>query len=608
MNKNQSNSEENANIISMVAYFFKTKWSYVLLFLLFFMAAIAIVYFDTMKSDTVASFKLDEFEIGQVADRNIIAPNSIPPDEFYPFAIEEGEKVVKKGFPISEESYHKLEKMAQSHGYVDYRMFANKMLFLLLVIVLWSILFHPSLLGRTVQMKELILETILYSLILFVTVISDKSLMFQNEFRICAVIPSALCSFLIAILFGQRSAMFFAIVSSLGVLCVCDFSVVPSLFTLANSISATKIVRKIERRTDMVFSSIFLSVFNIVFIIMLKVIFKGSFSDTIFLLPAVFLNGFFSGILTLGLLTPLEIIMNTASVFRLMDLSDQNNPTMQQLLISASGTYQHSMMVAQLAENGCKAIGANSLLARVGAYYHDIGKVEHPEYFTENQDGKNKHDDINPSLSASVIRSHVKLGIEKAKALHLPQQIIDIISEHHGNSVIAGFYYKAKEKDPNVSEEDFSYPGNPPITKESAVVMLADTVEAACKSLDKPSVPRLEKFIQELINAKVEHHQLDNSGLTFEELSKIKDIFVQLLAAYYHSRVKYPNQKDPDEIEDKKSIEFKNEKTSDETESSEINQKQSEKSETSKEENNFKNDDEVKSENQDSQEEKNDEK
>ena len=138
--------------------------------------------------------------------------------------------------------------------------------------------------------------------------------------------------------------------------------------------------------------------------------------------------------------------------------------------------------------------------------------------------------------------------------------------------------------------------------------MLADTVEAACKSLDKPSVPRLEKFIQELINAKVEHHQLDNSGLTFEELSKIKDIFVQLLGAYYHSRVKYPNQKDPDEIEDKKSIEFKNEKTSDETESSEINQKQSEKSETSKEENNFKNDDEVKSENQDSQEEKNDEK
>ena len=586
MNKTQNSNEENTTFFGMIADFFKTKWSYVLLFILFFMTIVSIVYFDTTKSETVASFKLDEFEIGQVADRNIIAPNSIPPDEFYPFAIEQGEKVIKKGFPISEESYHKLEKMSQSHGYVDYRMFANKILFMLLVLVLWSILFHPSLLGKVFQMKEPILEAILYALILFVTVVADKSLLFQDEFHICAVIPSALCSFLIAILFGQRSALFFAIVSSLGILCVSNFSVVPCLFTLANSISAAKIVRKIERRTDMVFSSIFLAVFNIVFIILLKVIFKGSFSDSIFLLPAVFLNGFFSGILTLGLLTPLEIIMNTASVFRLMDLSDQNNPTMQELLLSASGTYQHSMMVAQLAENGCKAIGANSLLARVGAYYHDIGKVEHPEYFTENQDGKNKHDDMNPSLSASVIKSHVKLGIEKAKALHLPQQIIDIIAEHHGNSVIAGFYYKAKEKDPNASEEDFSYPGNPPVTKESAVVMLADTVEAACKSLDKPSVPRLEKFIQELINAKVEHHQLDNSGLTFGELSKIKGIFVQLLAAYYHSRVKYPNQKDPDEIEDKREIE----KKAEDAENAEIKQNQSEKSETSKEENDLKND------------------
>ena len=557
MSKTQGSSRKAAGLAGAAKGFFRAKWQHVLFFALFFMAVVSVVYFDTVKSETIASFKLDEFEIGQVADRNIIAPTSIPPDEFYPFAIEEGEKVVKKGFPISEESYHKLEKMSQSHGYVDYRMFANKTLFMLLALVLWRILFHPSLLGQRAQMKEPVLEAVLYLLMLVATAIANKSLLFQDEFRICAVIPSALCSFIVAILFGQRSALFFALMSALGVLCVSNFSVVPCLFTLANSISAAKIVRKIERRTDMVFSSIFLAIFNIVFITLLKVIFKGSFVDSVLLLPAVFLNGFFSGILTLGLLTPLEIVMNTASVFRLMDLSDQNSPTLQQLLISAGGTYQHSMMVAQLAENGCKEIGANSLLARVGAYYHDIGKVEHPEYFTENQDGKNKHDDMNPSLSASVIRSHVKLGIEKARSLHLPQQIIDIIAEHHGNSVIAGFYHKAREKDPNVSEEDFSYPGTPPVTKESAVVMLADTVEAACKSLDKPSVPRLEKFIQELINAKVEHHQLDNSGLTFGELSKIKGIFVQLLAAYYHSRVKYPNQKDPDGAEDRREDEKK---------------------------------------------------
>ena len=205
------------------------------------------------------------------------------------------------------------------------------------------------------------------------------------------------------------------------------------------------------------------------------------------------------------------------------------------------------MMVAQLAENACKEIGANALLARVGAYYHDIGKMEHPEYFTENNiDTANKHTDMNPSLSVSVIKSHVKLGVEKAHQLRLPKQIIDIIAEHHGNSVITYFYIKAKEKDENANPEDYSYMGNPPASKESAVVMLADVCEAACKSLEKPTAQRLEKFIQELINKKIESGQLDNSALTFGELTKIRDTFVRILAAYYHGRIKYQNQRDPD--------------------------------------------------------------
>ncbi|MBP5283773.1 MAG: HDIG domain-containing protein, partial [Treponema sp.] len=169
-----------------------------------------------------------------------------------------------------------------------------------------------------------------------------------------------------------------------------------------------------------------------------------------------------------------------------------------------------------------------------------------PEYFVENQSGENKHNEINPSLSASVIKSHVKLGVEKARQLHLPKQIVDIIAEHHGNSVLAYFYNEAKNKDAHVSPEDFAYPGNPPATKESAVVMLADTVEAACRTLDKPSVTRLEKFIQQLISSKIENHQLENCALTFGELTLIKDSFVQILAGYYHSRIEYPNQKDPD--------------------------------------------------------------
>ena len=231
-----------------------------------------------------------------------------------------------------------------------------------------------------------------------------------------------------------------------------------------------------------------------------------------------------------------------------MDLSDLNNPLMRKMLLTASGTYNHSMMVASLAESACREIGANSLIARVGAYYHDIGKMDQPEYFVENQNGgENKHNEINPSLSVSVIRSHVKKGVEKARAMRMPKQVVDIIGEHHGNSVIAYFYNEAHNKDPNVNPEDFAYNGNPPSTRESAVVMLADTVEAACRTLDKPSVPRLDKFIQQLIEGKIEHHQLDNCDLTFKDLDTIRNSFVQILAGYYHSRIEYPEQKDPDE-------------------------------------------------------------
>ena len=335
-----------------------------------------------------------------------------------------------------------------------------------------------------------------------------------------------------------------------------NYDLVPFLFTLAVSFSSTRIIRKIETRIDMVFASLAVAALNIVFMFILKVLFNESFDDIAPVIFALAANGFISGILALGFITPLEQVLNTASVFRLMDLSDLNNPTMRKLLLNASGTYNHSMMVATLAENACKEIGANSLVARVGAYYHDIGKMDQSEYFVENQSGQNKHDEMNPSLSVSVIRSHVKRGVEKAHQLHLPPQIIDIIAEHHGNSVIAYFYNVEKQTNPDVREEDFSYNGVPPTTKESAVVMLADTVEAACRTLEKPSVSRLDKFIQQLIAAKLEHHQLDNCPLTFKELTVIRESFVTILAGYYHSRIEYPDQKDPDAEEKKKADEI----------------------------------------------------
>lgn len=546
-----------------IAAFLSKNWGFLLSFFLTFIISTAIVWYDANTTETFATFSLEKYEVGQIAFEDIVATKALPEDIQYPVAIEKGERIIHKGFPITEDEYFKLQKMAQSPVYVDYRAFCDKILYLFLIAVLWFVLFNPVLLKKNVEIKEVILECILFILVFLATSFGMKNAIFQNPYTLPVIIPSVFSAFLVAILFGQTSALFFSALLALGVLGASSFQIVPTLYTLAVCISSSRIVMKIERRIDMVFASIMQAVLGVVFIVFFKVMFNGDFNDAVFVFPGLAFNSFLSGILVLGFLTPLESLLNTASVFRLMDLSDQNTPVLRKLLLTASGTHQHCMMVAQLAENACKEIGANALLARVGSYYHDIGKMEHPEYFTENNiDSANKHTDLNPSLSVSVIKSHIKLGVEKAHQLRLPKQIIDIIAEHHGNSVITYFYNKAKEKDENIVPEDYSYPGNPPTTKESAVVMLADVCEAACKSLEKPTAQRLEKFIQDLINKKIESGQLDNSALTFGELTKIRDTFVRILAAYYHGRIKYQNQKDPDtssESDNEKSVSSENE-------------------------------------------------
>ncbi len=534
--------------------FLQKNYSFIILLVLGFFVVTIIAYYNIYTSKTVSSYSMEEFEIGQIADRTIYADRSLPADAENPVVIQKGEKIIKKGFPISEESFYKLKKMAESPEYIDYRAFADSLFYLLLLTVFWILLFSPGFLGRKVEFKEVVLHVVCFIFIYIAAVFTSRIQVFSSPFTINILIPVIFCSLIIAVLFDQLSALFMVIIFSLGILNATGFEIVPSLFALASGVTAVRIVKNMERRIDMVIVSLILSLFNIVFFVAMKVIFNESLENIPLYLFGIAFNGFISGILALGFITPLEMILNTASVFRLMDLSDLNNPTMQKMLLTASGTYNHSLMVASLAENACKKIGANALLARIGAYYHDIGKMDQSQYFVENQTGENKHNDINPSLSVSVIRSHVKRGLEKAIQLHLPVQVLNIIKEHHGNSVISYFYNEAKEKDPNVNPEDFSYTGEPPSTKESAVVMLADTVEAACRTLEKPSVPRLEKFITQLINGKKEHGQLDNCDLTFRDLNAIKESFVQILAGYYHSRIEYPDQKDPDDVINKSEL------------------------------------------------------
>jgi len=223
-----------------------------------------------------------------------------------------------------------------------------------------------------------------------------------------------------------------------------------------------------------------------------------------------------------------------------------NAPILKRMLSLAPGTYNHSISVANLAESATSAIGANALLARVGAYYHDIGKIEQAEYFIENQTSYNKHDALKPSLSAAVIKSHLKMGIEKARELALPQEVQEIIAQHHGRGVIKYFYQRALEngEKTNVSTDDYSYQGYRPSSREAAVVMLADTVEAATRTLKKPTIAKLEKFVWDIIMEKFTTQELGDSQLTFHDLETIKKSFVQVLAGYYHSRIEYPKVKE----------------------------------------------------------------
>lgn len=551
--KNNNNKEKKPidSVFTIIGKYIRVKYPFVILFLAGFLLLSLLNLIKVSTNDSIANFKLNDFEVGQIADRTIVASKSLAPDGINPVSIEKGEKIIKKGFPVSEEGYAKLKKMSESPVYIDYRAFANQELFLFLVSILFYCLFSFIPFRRPIKLNEVILDTIFCLSVYAAAAFCSKLVLFSSEYSICIIIPASLFIMLITILYGQTPAVILSLIMSLLVLSATNMSLIPFLFTFATCMISCAIVRKISRRLDLVFASLILSLVNVAYVIALVVIFNDSFFSAGPAIAGVAINGFLSGILTLGLITPLEFILNTSSVFRLMDLSDLNNSLMRKMLVTASGTYNHSLMVAQLAESACREIGANALVARVGAYYHDIGKIEQSEYFVENQQGVNKHNDINPSLSASVIKSHVKKGVEKARQLHLPQSVIDIIAEHHGNSVIQYFYNEAVKKDPLVSPEDYSYPGTPPSTRESAVVMLADTVEAACRTLENPSVSRLDKFISQLISAKVEHKQLDNCDLTFRDISKIKEAFIQILAGYYHSRIEYPDQQDPDKDKEK---------------------------------------------------------
>jgi putative nucleotidyltransferase with HDIG domain len=258
---------------------------------------------------------------------------------------------------------------------------------------------------------------------------------------------------------------------------------------------------------------------------------------------ALMLGGFLSLLLTFALPPLIEILFGFTTRFSLMDLVNQEHPVLRQLMFDAPGTYHHSLIVANMAELAAKAIKADSLLCKVGAMYHDIGKIDKPLYFIENQfRGENPHDKISPAMSALVLISHVKYGVELAEQAHLGREITDIIREHHGNGVIRYFYQKALAANSQVRIEDFCYSGPRPSTIESAIIMLADVVEASSRTLDNPTPSRLRTHVQRMIRAVLGEGQLNNVDLTFKDLEQVEGSFTLILTGMFHKRIEYPGK------------------------------------------------------------------
>jgi hypothetical protein len=355
--------------------------------------------------------------------------------------------------------------------------------------------------------------------------------------------PLAGGAMLITVLLDAELAVFTSFILSLLLAVMLDGQISVAIVGLAGSLAGIYSVSNLSGRGGLIRGGVFVAGVNAVMILVLGLL---NTTDATIVLMGMGLGvagGFLSSMMMLGFLPYLETLFGITSSVKLLELANPNEPLLKRLLVEAPGTYHHSVLVGNLAEAAAQAVHADPLLVRVGAYYHDIGKIKRPYFFVENQVARdNPHDKIAPSLSTLIITSHVRDGLEQAREHKLPAGIQAIIEQHHGTSLVAYFYQRALESDrPElVTETDFRYDCPKPGTKEAALVMLADSVEAAIRSLQKPTPARLEALTRKIIKERLQDGQLDECDLTFKDLNIIASTFIQVLGGIFHSRIEYP--------------------------------------------------------------------
>jgi len=368
--------------------------------------------------------------------------------------------------------------------------------------------------------------------------------------------PLALCAMLLTVLLGGRVALaatFSMTLMIAGLTAASNTAYSTEMLHLLltgvlGSIASIKFLRNKPQRVRMVVCGVVAAICNLVAMLSIGLMTSANFASILEKAAWSMGGGLISGILAIGLQPVFEVIFNLATPSKLMELSNPDQPLLRRLLIEAPGTYHHSIIVANLSEAAAEKIGANPLMARTGAYFHDVGKLKRPLYFKENQMGENPHDRTDPYVSAAIVTTHTRDGLMLAQKHRLPMEIQQIIVQHHGDTPVMYFYHKALQQADGkpVDISDFRYDGTRPSTKEAAIVMLADTIEAAVRSMPDPTPQAIERFIERLVRGKLEDGQLSNSPLTLKDIDGICEAFCTVLNGVFHERIEYPNMQPAD--------------------------------------------------------------
>jgi len=473
------------------------------------------------------------------------------------FKVKKGEMIIREGEKINPTHLVKLETEAKLKRSSPIRGMAISMTIIIGILLTLS---YVVLLRRSNTFKKdprslaFISLTLLFMfiLVLLYNIVAEevaRGFHFFNTQVLLFALPIPLGAILVSIFLGLDMAIAFSLIISILASIVMEGRVEFFIYFLIGSLLAAYGVRNCRERMVLIKTGIRVGLLNIIVALSIHTLYGNPYSTASAIsLIAGFLGGTLAGVIATGFLPLIEMVFGFTTDIKLLELSSLDQPILKDLMVKAPGTYHHSVIVSNMVEATAESIQTNPLLAKVSAYYHDIGKINKPLYFVENQvKGNNRHEKLAPSMSSLILISHVKDGVELARQHRLGKEIIDIIQQHHGTSLISYFYQKSKEKDKkreskssHVKEEDFRYPGPKPQTKEAGLVLVADVVEAASRTLVDPTPARIQGMVQKIINNVFSDGQLDECELTLKDLNQIAKSFIKTLSGIFHSRIEYP--------------------------------------------------------------------